>query len=180
MVAGDGTRDDVAVRRRGLPDAPRALIYPLRMEVPRLRVLVCDDDPGVRGTVRVALDGMEIVEAVDGHSALQHVVARPFDVVVLDVMMPVMDGFATLQALRRRSPVPDIPVIMLSARRSEADHLNAFRAGADAYMTKPFDIDVLLETVLDVWRRTPQERARVREEELGRAELLLQIEHGFE
>ena len=150
------------------------------MEVPPLRVLVVDDDPSVRGTVRVALDGMEVVDATDGHAALLQVVARPFDCVVLDVMMPVMDGFATLQALRRRSPVPDIPVIMLSARRSEADHLNAFRAGADAYMTKPFDIDVLVSTVLDVVGRSPADRQRIREEELGRAELLLQIEHGFE
>lgn len=151
-----------------------------------IRVLVVDDDANVRFTVRVALEGapppdgepMDIIEADSGEVALDILADTTVDLVLLDLMMPGIDGFAVLQAIRHGGDA-DLPVIMLTARGREADMANAFRAGADGYVTKPFDVDELAETALLVAQATPGERAQRRRAELERAELLLQLEHNF-
>ena len=152
-----------------------------------ITVLVVDDDPNVRFTVRVALEGapppdgkpMAVIEAANGDVALVRVEEQDIDVVLLDVMMPGMDGFGVLHALRAGLDT-EVAVIMLTARGREADVANAFRAGADAYITKPFDVDELAELTLDVASATLEDRRARRERELERAELLLQLEQGFD
>ncbi len=151
-----------------------------------ITVMVVDDDPNVRFTVRVALEGapppdgqpMTVLEADGGDQALSRLRSEPVDVVLLDVMMPDLDGFAVLQMLRAGS-TPDVGVIMLTARNREADVANAFRCGADGYLTKPFDVDELAELVRVVARADAAERHHRRIVELERAELLLQVEHNF-
>ncbi|MEO2105088.1 MAG: response regulator [Actinomycetota bacterium] len=149
-----------------------------------VRVLVVDDDPNVRFTVRVALEGsppsgqpMAVVEAANGVEALQATQHDTYDLVLLDIMMPGLDGFAVLHALRQHGDDP--PVVMLTARGREVDIVNAFRAGADGYVTKPFDVDELAYLVADLTGREVSERRAMRVKELERAELLLQLEHGF-
>lgn len=144
-----------------------------------MRVLVVDDDEGIRSLVRVALEGHEVVEASDGPEALELLRADSVDVVLLDVMMPNVDGFEALARIRRSERTRDVPVLMLTAKVAEADHVRAFRAGADGYLTKPFDVEELARRVEQLAAMTPEERAQARKDELGRAELLRQIEHRF-
>lgn len=144
-----------------------------------MRVLLVDDDPATRTVVAVALADMDVVAVPGGVEAIEILPGNEFDVAVVDVMMPHVDGFRVVAHLRRSDTHRDLPVVMLTAKVNEADHLRGFRAGADAYVTKPFDVDELLATVQAVCGLTAQEREQARRRELGRAELLHQIEHVF-
>ncbi len=144
-----------------------------------MRVLIVDDEPSIRQIVRMALDDMQVVEAADGASALRLLMRQPVDLMLLDVMMPQMSGFDLLTRIRTDDMLAAVPVVILSARAAEHDHLAAFRSGADGYLTKPFDLDVLRSTVLDVAGRTPEDRVAVRDGEIGRAEFLQQLETRF-
>lgn len=145
-----------------------------------MRVLIVDDEPGIRSVVAAALEGTaEVVEAPDGPAALALLDEVLVDAVLLDVMLPGMSGYDVLAQLRRSPEHRDLPVVMLTARTAEADHVTAYRAGADAYLTKPFDVTELCDRIADVARRGPAHRNAVRQAELGRAELLRQIEHQF-
>ena len=116
------------------------------------RILVVDDDEDIRGLVRELLErrGFAVGEAVDGKQALQvFYEARP-DLVLLDVNMPGLDGWATLERIRELS---DVPVIMLTARSEELEKTRGLRAGADDYVTKPFGRQELLARVEALLRR---------------------------
>ncbi|MFG2469924.1 response regulator transcription factor [Streptomyces canus] len=117
------------------------------------RVLVVDDEPKIRMTVRGYLeaDGFHVVEAADGPSALQAVTRDRPDLVVLDVMLPGLDGFQVLRRIREAS---QIPVIMLTARDEEVDRLIGFTTGSDDYVTKPFSPRELALRVRAILRRT--------------------------
>ena len=113
------------------------------------RVLVVDDDDVIRQliTVNLELEGFDVVTAVDGQDALDKIKdARP-DVVTLDVMMPRLDGWETAARLRQDPETAHVKVVLLSARAQEADIQRGHRIGVDAYLTKPFDPDELIETV---------------------------------
>ena len=144
-----------------------------------MRVLVVDDEYDIRYLVQAALDHCEVLTAADGPSALALLRHSAIDAVLLDVMMPGMDGFAVLRRIRADDQYQDLPVIMLTAKAGEHDHVRAFRDGADAYLTKPFEVDDLEDTVARVTALTASERTVTREEELSRAKLLVQIEHTF-
>ena len=145
-----------------------------------MRVLVIDDEPMIRSVVAAAFAGTaDTLEASDGPAGLALLEANLVDVVLLDVMMPGMSGYDVLARMRRDSRFAGVPVVMLTAKTGETDHVTAYRNGADAYLTKPFDIVKLVDTTTDVARRGPASRNAVREAELGRAELLRQIEHQF-
>ncbi len=105
------------------------------------RVLVCDDDPSVRQLLEITLSfEHEVVMTANGQEALDHLAGDPtIEVVVLDMMMPVKDGLATLRELRAQEATADLPVIMLTAKAQDADARMGLEAGADQYMTKPFD-----------------------------------------
>lgn len=143
------------------------------------RILVVDDDAGVRGVIELALDGYELFFAEDGLEALDVLERQEVDVVVLDVMMPRLDGVETLRRIRLGETTGDLPVVMLTARVGEDDHMRGYQAGADAYVTKPFDPDDLVAVVEEVRTRTPEARERFRQNEKAKAALLRQVERRF-
>ena len=116
-------------------------------------ILITDDDPHLRRLVRTyaELEGYDCTEASDGAAAVTALKQNPYDLVLLDVMMPGPDGFETLEAIRRFSQVP---VIMLTARDEEYDKLNGFQLGVDDYVAKPFSPKVLLAKVGALLRRS--------------------------
>jgi CheY-like chemotaxis protein len=113
------------------------------------RVLVVDDDDVIRQliTVNLELEGFDVVSAVDGQDALDKVKDANVQVVTLDVMMPRLDGWETAARLRDDPETAHIKVILLSARAQEADLQRGEKIGVDAYLTKPFDPDELIDTV---------------------------------
>lgn len=144
-----------------------------------MRVLVADDDPSVRALVAIGLHPAEVIEAGDGHEALQVLESTLVDVVLLDVMMPGHDGFAVLARIRESWPNGGPAVLMLTGLTEELDHVAAFRLGADGYITKPVDPDELTDEAKRAHLRSPGERRRHREAELARAEFLRTLETGF-
>ncbi|MBO5798112.1 MAG: response regulator transcription factor [Clostridia bacterium] len=116
------------------------------------KILIVDDEERMR---RVLVDylrikGYDTVEAANGEAALAQFAAEKPDMVLLDVMMPVMDGWETCRRLREQSAVP---VIMLTARGQEEDELTGFSLGADEYIAKPFSLKILLARVEALFRR---------------------------
>ncbi len=118
-----------------------------------MRVLVVDDDLAVRESLRRSLtfNGYQIELAADGEQALRAVADSRPDAVVLDVMMPKMDGLATCRALRAAGN--DVPVLMLTARDEVADRVAGLDAGADDYLPKPFALEELLARLRALLRR---------------------------
>jgi len=113
------------------------------------RVLVVDDDDVIRQliTVNLELEGFEVATAVDGQDCLDKVKQVDPDVITLDIMMPRMDGWEAASRLRADADTADIKVVLLSARAQEADLARGNRIGVDAYLTKPFDPDELIDVV---------------------------------
>ncbi len=126
----------------------------------RRRVLVVDDEENVTHLVSSALrfDGFETVTADSGVAALAKVAETDPDLVVLDVMMPGLDGLGVLQNLRTAGS--QVPVIFLTARDTAGDRIGGLRAGADDYVVKPFSIEELLARVHAVLRRSAPEEGR--------------------
>src|SRR4051794_41437583 len=122
-------------------------------------VLVVDDDGDVRALVAELLTraGYEVSQAPNGREALKLLFDERPDLVLLDVSMPELDGWATLERIRELS---DVPVVMLSALGAELEKARALRAGADDYVTKPFGRQELLARVETVLRRASDPRAR--------------------
>jgi DNA-binding response OmpR family regulator len=116
------------------------------------RVLVVDDEPDIRKLVAHLLrrSGHEVIEAENGRAALRSLHASPPDVVLLDVSMPEMDGWQTLERIRDLS---DVPVMMLTARGDELERVRGLQAGADDYVVKPFGRQELLARVQALLRR---------------------------
>ena len=121
-------------------------------------LLIADDDARLRRLIRTyaELENYTCEEAGDGRSALRIFQAAPCDLVILDVMMPGMDGFETLEKLRA---IRDVPVIMLTARTEEYDKLMGFRLGVDDYVSKPFSPRELMARVAAVLRRNSKGRS---------------------
>ena len=101
------------------------------------RILVVDDEKSIREVIRTyaEFEGHEVVEARDGLEAIDKVREEDFDVIVMDIMMPKLDGFSSYKEIKK---IKDIPVLMLSARGEEYDKLFGFEIGIDDYVTKPF------------------------------------------
>jgi DNA-binding response OmpR family regulator len=121
---------------------------------PLRRVLVVDDDDDICLLLEELLRGAgyDVETAQDGRAALRVFHANPTDLVVLDLSMPELDGFETLERLRDLS---DVPVILLTARSGEIDKVRGFRAGADDYVVKPFGRQELLARIEALLRRAP-------------------------
>lgn len=121
------------------------------------QVLVVDDEPDVRSLVRLLLEraGYEVVEAVDGRAALRHIFSEVPDLVLLDVTMPDIDGWQTLQRIR---DVTEVPVIMLTAASTELEKVRGLKAGADDYVTKPFGRQELLARIDAILRRSAEQK----------------------
>src|SRR5436190_1614118 len=110
-------------------------------------VLVVDDDPDIRMLVAFALEdsGYDVRQASDGASALAALEEHAPDAMVLDVMMPGIDGFGVLRGMRANHLGAHTRVVMLTCKTEERDHLRGWELGADEYLTKPFDPEELVE-----------------------------------
>ena len=115
-------------------------------------ILLVDDDANLCGLMRDFFEpyGYEIEAVHDGRRGMTRALEGHFDLVILDVMMPVLDGFEVLRQLRKHSTVP---VIMLTARTEQEDRVAGLNAGADDYLSKPFGPEELLARMRAVWRR---------------------------
>ena len=119
----------------------------------RYLILVVDDETRIARMIRMNLehDGYEVIEAYSGQQALDMVRSRMPNLVILDVMMPGLDGYETLQILRE---ISQVPLIMLTAKGEEEDRIRGLELGADDYVTKPFSPRELMSRVKAVLRRT--------------------------
>src|ERR1700678_2243812 len=106
-----------------------------------LKVLVCDDERHIVRLIQVNLErqGYIVVTAFDGKERLEKIRSEKLNVVVLDVMMPYMDGFEVLKTIRREPETEALPVIMLTAKAQDKDVFEGYHYGADMYLTKPFN-----------------------------------------
>jgi len=118
-------------------------------------VLVAEDERNIRELVRLhlGLEGWDVVEAADGESALGQLRGGTFDLVVLDIMLPGLDGITVLRAMRREGPNAQTPVLLLTARREESDKVLGLDSGADDYLTKPFGVRELVARARALMRR---------------------------
>ena len=116
------------------------------------RMLVVDDEEKIRSVIKkyAVFEGWEVAEAADGMEAVELCRQKEFDLVVMDVMMPELDGFSACREIRKSSRVP---VIMLSARGEEYDRIHGFELGVDDYVVKPFSPKELMMRAAAVLRR---------------------------
>jgi two-component system, OmpR family, response regulator MprA len=136
----------------------------------RARLLVVDDDPDVRDSLARALRhaGYSVTTAVHGADALDWLARSPADLIVLDVLMPMVDGFDTCRRLRQRGHA--VPVLVLTARDAVDDRVTGLEAGADDYLVKPFALRELLARIRALLRRSQAPRSV-----LGYADLTLDL-----
>jgi DNA-binding response OmpR family regulator len=119
------------------------------------RALVVEDEPNIRELIslHLGLEGLHVTTAVDGEAALRMTGSETFDVVVLDLMLPKIDGVTVCRAIRREGANADVPILMLTAKREENDKVVGLESGADDYLTKPFGVRELVARVRALLRR---------------------------
>ncbi|MCC7034319.1 MAG: response regulator, partial [Acidobacteria bacterium] len=112
--------------------------------MPSARLLLVEDEPGLQLTLsdRLAAEGYSVETAADGDTAIRRAGGEPFDIIVLDVMLPGRDGFEVARTLRQQGV--QTPILMLTARSQVVDRVVGLKLGADDYLTKPFDTMELL------------------------------------
>src|SRR5919112_4846215 len=132
------------------------------MHPTRPQVLVVEDEANIRELValHLRLEHAVPVEAADGTTALELARQRRFDLVILDLMLPGLDGVTVCRAIRRESANSTTPILMLTARREESDKVVGLDSGADDYLTKPFGIRELMARVRALLRRGLAKQAR--------------------
>src|SRR5215212_7397723 len=131
-----------------------------------VRILLVEDEPSLAETVRYALDreGFDVEVATDGQSALDRFAAAAPDLIVLDLMLPVVSGLDVCRRIRATSTVP---IVIVTAKDSEADKVTGLELGADDYVTKPFSVLELVSHVRANLRRTQSPSGSETEEELS-------------
>jgi two-component system phosphate regulon response regulator PhoB len=127
------------------------------------RVLIVDDDPDIQGLVSYNLSqaGFRVTNAATGSAALESVREQPPDLIILDIMLPDLDGLEVCRTLRTRASSRRIPIIMLTARTEESDRVVGFELGADDYVMKPFSPRELVLRVKSIFRRVGEDRTDV-------------------
>lgn len=125
-------------------------------------ILVVDDEANIRGLIKkyAQFEGHKIYEAADGMSALTMCRQYEFDIIIMDIMMPELDGFSACREIRKSS---DVPIIMLSARGEEYDKINGFELGIDDYVVKPFSPKELMLRIDAILKRTTKKDAQSEE-----------------
>ena len=126
------------------------------------RILIVDDEPRIRELVKkyAAFEGIDVAESGDGMDAVEKCRLQSFDLIVMDAMMPGLDGYSAVREIRKTS---DVPVIMLSARGEEYDRLHGFETGVDDYVVKPFSPRELMMCVTAILRRSAKAQDKERE-----------------
>jgi len=124
-------------------------------ELAKRRALIVEDERPIRELVRLHLElgGFDVDEVGDGRAALERLKASLFDLVILDVMLPGLDGVTLCGAIRSAGPNRETPVLMLTARDAESDKVVGLESGADDYLTKPFGVRELMARVGAITRR---------------------------
>ena len=132
------------------------------MSEAKLRVLVVEDDLSILTGLSMSLrfEGYDVIQAQDGKTGLQKVIDERPDLLVLDVMLPAMNGFEVLEELKRRGNA--VPVIVLTAKGVETDRVMGLNLGADDYVVKPFGLQELLARIRAVLRRRVRDDASVK------------------
>jgi DNA-binding response OmpR family regulator len=123
-----------------------------------MRVLLAEDEPDIQLITRIALEdaGCTVVAVSDGQAAIDAARAQPFDVVLLDVMMPRVDGFTACARLQADPETRHLPIIFLTAKSQEVEVEHGLAIGARGYIVKPFDVFSLARTVAAILTRSPQ------------------------
>jgi two-component system, OmpR family, alkaline phosphatase synthesis response regulator PhoP len=123
--------------------------------MPTARVLLVEDEPGLQLalTDRLVAEGYRVETAEDGNTAVQRATGEPFDVILLDVMLPGRDGFDVARTVRQQGV--QTPILMLTARSQVVDRVVGLKLGADDYLTKPFEMVELLARIEALLRRAP-------------------------
>lgn len=118
------------------------------------RILVVEDEQSLAETIKLnlELDGCKVVMVNDGRKALKAFKAERFNLVILDVMLPELDGFTVCEAIRLENT--EIPILMLTAKNGSADRVNGLKKGADDYLTKPFNLEELLLRIQNLLKRS--------------------------
>ena len=127
----------------------------------KTKVLVIEDDRSLAEVLQYNLKqaGYEVVVATDGQDGLLQAQIKSPDIVILDLMLPIVDGLDVCRRLRADSSTKDLSIVMLTAKAEESDELIGFSLGADDYVTKPFSVKVLLERVKALRRRRAADSA---------------------
>src|SRR5207247_5390027 len=130
-------------------------MVPMSGPAPRRRVLAVEDDPAIRELMRMhlALAGLHVEEVADGREALERARAEAFDLIVLDLMLPTLDGITVCRAIRTEGANRATPILMVTARDTEADTVIGLESGADDYLAKPLGVREFIARVGAVMRR---------------------------
>src|SRR3954447_15185862 len=144
-------------------------------------VLVVDDDPDLRELLVFSLedDGHTVRVAGDGDEALAALETKAPDCLVLDIMMPGLDGYGVLRTRRQEGLAPDMRILILTCKTAERDFVRGWELGADEYITKPFDPELIVHKVGELLASPLATLHERREAELQKAELLDRLETAF-
>src|SRR5882724_6729749 len=136
-----------------------------------VRILTVEDDERIQAAMRLALEdeGYTVVEAASGEEGLELFGRRPADVVLIDLMLPGIDGFEVCRSIRRNS---DVPIVMVTARADTYDVVAGLEAGADDYMTKPFQPKELSARIRALMRRARKPDAQTTTMRFGDLEII--------
>lgn len=121
-----------------------------------MKILIVDDEQGIREVIKeyCQLENYQVLEAENGLQAIEMVKTNDVDIIVLDIMMPKLDGYSALKEIKK---IKNVPVILLSARKEEFDKLMGFEYGTDDYLTKPFSPRELIARIKAILKRTNNE-----------------------
>jgi two-component system alkaline phosphatase synthesis response regulator PhoP len=146
------------------------------------RILIAEDNAEIRTLVSSILveEGHKVGVAQNGQQALDMIMADAPDMLVLDIMMPQMDGYTVLKEIKSAGSREGMKILILTAKTSETDWVRGYKLGADAYLTKPFDTDELVNGIEDLLSMTKEQLRVRRDQELDKAQLLSRLESLFD
>ena len=146
------------------------------------RILITEDNAEIRALVSSILveEGHKVSVAQNGQQGLDMLMEDPPDILVLDIMMPQMDGYSVLKELKSAGVKDQMKILILTAKTSESDWVRGYKLGADSYLTKPFDTDELINAIEDLLSSTKEQLRVRREQELDKAQLLSRLESIFD
>ena len=146
------------------------------------RILLVDDSADIRHLLGTILkdEGHDVAVASDGVQAIEAIKNHAPDLMILDIMMPRMDGYGVLKEMRDGGIKEDVKILVLTAKAAEADWVRGYKLGADDYLTKPFGADELVEAVNTLLKMDTATMRKRSEQELDKAQLLSRLESMFQ